>query len=260
MAYLTVDEQATYVDVTCDGYTARVYSNGSEAFLGKIYDSDAVGTDDWFTFGSKVDVGGTVYAISEDTGITLEVIENTPTRVVLRAVGDFEDSAQASLANESGSTVTMTFYPDRMTYHVNFNATGSITLADSTDNGLAFMDSVTANLANEDSKYESAGSESDAGSSGVQSSADYIATISDECDVTGISLESTLGGGTGTYIQYIGDPGVALRFGWNNGTVTAATTLTMMWIIDSAERTGSAKLYNSADRLAMGDQYKDLEI
>jgi hypothetical protein len=33
-----------------------------------------------------------------------------------------------------------------------------------------------------------------------------------------------------------------------------------MWILDSLERSGAAKKYNSTDRLAMGDQYKDREI
>jgi len=230
--YISVDEQATYIDVHCDGFVARTYSNGSEAFLGRIYDPTI--TDIWFTFGSKVVVGGTTYCISEDTGITLEIVENTSTRVRLRAVGDFEDSGQSSLADESGSSLELYIYPDRIAMTAKFNATASITLSDNAANGLCFMDTDT--ITSGDSKYESTGSEADAGGDGVQSSADYIATLSDECNVQGIMTESTLGGGDSTYIQYIDDPGVALRFGWNNGTVTALTTLTVMWIIDSTDR------------------------
>lgn len=260
MAYLRVDEQATYFDIYMDGVVARVWNNGSEAFIGKIYDKDAVGTTDLFSFGSKVVVGGTTYAISEDTGISVTMIENTPLRVVLRAQGNFEDSSQSDLSGEQDSVLYMIFYPDKIAMRIELNVTASITLSDNAINGLIFMDSVVGNLTNEDSKYESSSSEADAGGDGSQTSADYIATLSDECNVQGIMIDSSLGGGTGTYVQYIDDPGVALRFGWNNGTITADSVLEVMWIIDSAEREGSAKIYDSTDRLAMGDQYKDLEI
>jgi hypothetical protein len=174
--YLSVDEQATYFDIAMDGVVARIWNNGSEAFIGKIYDKDAVGTTDLFSFGSKVVVGGTTYCLSEDTGIVVTVVENTPLRVVLRAQGDFETSAQSSLANEADSVLWMTFYPDKIVMRIKFNVTASITLSDNAANGLIFMDSVIGNLTAEDSKYESGGSETDAGGDGSQASADYIAT------------------------------------------------------------------------------------
>jgi len=260
MAYLTVDEQSTYIDVYCDGYVVRVYSNGSEAYLGKIYDPASVGTTDWFAFGSKVVVGGTTYAISEDTGITLEIIESTPIRVVVRVRGNFEDSSQNDLTNEAESIVYLYIYADRMVQKTIFNATDSITLSDSAVNGICFMDSITANIANEDSKYENADSEADAGGDGAQNSADYIATLSDECNVQGVLVDYSLGGGTSTLNQYIDDPGVALRFGWNNGTLTAVSSMVVVWIIDSADREYGSKKYSSTERLEMGDQYKDTTI
>jgi hypothetical protein len=207
----SVDEQATYFDITMDGVVARVWDNGSESFIGKIYDKDAVGTTDLFSFGSKVVVGGTTYAISEDVGIVVTLIENTPLRVILRAQGNFESSAQADLSGEQDSVLWMIFYPDRIAMRIELNVTASITLSDNAANGLIFMDSVIANLTSEDSKYESGGSETDAGGDGSQAGADYIATLATEIDIMGVAIENTLGGGTGTYVQYIDDPGVALR-------------------------------------------------
>jgi hypothetical protein len=206
--YLSVDEQATYFDITMDGVVARVWDNGSESFIGKIYDKDAVGTTDLFSFGSKVVVGGTTYAISEDVGIVVTLIENTPLRVILRAQGNFESSAQADLSGEQDSVLWMIFYPDRIAMRIELNVTASITLSDNAANGLIFMDSVIANLTSEDSKYESGGSETDAGGDGSQAGADYIATLATEIDIMGVAIENTLGGGTGTYVQYIDDPGV----------------------------------------------------
>jgi hypothetical protein len=225
---------------------------------GKIYDPDAVGTTDWFSFGSKVDVSSTIYALSEDTGLSVDLIENTSQRVVLRAVGDFEDSSQSSLANESGSILWIHIYSDRILTKIEFNVSGSITLDDSDSNGLLFFDSVSENLTNENSRYENSGSESDAGSDGEKNSADYIATLSDECNVQGVLLDSSLGGGTASFGQYIDNPGGALRFRWNNGTITANSDITVVWVFDSASREQSVKIYNATDRLAMGDQYKDV--
>jgi len=233
--YLTVDEQATYIDVTMDGIIARIHSDGSDEYIGEILDPNNLSTA-WMRFGSKVDVGGTVYAISEDTGIAVTLQESTSIRVVIKVAGDFEDSSQSSLANESGSELWLYIYPDRIVQHLKFNATGSITLADSTDNGQCFMDSVVANIANEDSKYESSGTETDAGSDGEQNSADYIATLSDEINIIGVNVDESLGGGTATFGQYIDDPGVSLAFEWNDGTITAASIMTVAWHIDSADR------------------------
>jgi hypothetical protein len=256
--YLIVDEQATYFDIYQDGFVSRVWSNGSEAYIGKIYDPDNVGTTDWFSFGSKLVVGGTTYALSEDTDISVVLVENTPIRVTLRAQGNFEDSSQSDLSGEQDSVLWMHFYPDKICMRLELNVTAAITLSDNANNGLIFMDSVIGNLANEDSKYESGDSEIDAGSDGSQPSADYIATLADEINVLGVAIENSLGGGTATYIQYIDDPGVALRFGWNgSGTITADTELEVIWILDSLDRGGSAKLYNAAYRIVIGNQYKD---
>lgn len=254
MPYLGIDEQSTYIDVTCDGYVARVYSGGSEIFIGRIYDPDAVGTTPWFTFGSKCVVGGTTYALSENTGIAVTVIENTSIRCIINAVGDFEDSSQGSLANESGSSLILTFYPDRFTQEIQFVNSGTITLSDSAINGFCFMEAVTANIASEDAVYENAGSESLVTSDAEYNSADYIGITSTEMNIIGINFEETRAGAS-TFGQYVDDP-EGLRFRWNNGTLTAEThTMSVMWIIDSAEREGSAKLYDSADRLEQGIQY-----
>lgn len=232
--YLTVDEQSTYIDVYMDGAVARFHTDGSDAYIGEILDPNNLATA-WARFGSRVDVGGTLYAISEDTGITVTLKENTPLKVVIHVGGDFETSAQASLTNEADSEIYFTIYCDKIIQHVKFNASASITLADSTDNGMCFMDSVVANIANEDSKYESSGTETDAASDGEQNAADYIATLSDEINITGILInESAIG--SATFGQYIDDAGVSLAFEWNDGTITALSTMTVAWLIDAADR------------------------
>jgi len=257
--YLVIDEQATYVDVTCDGYVARVHYGGGQYHAISIRDPNNVSTE-WIRMGSLVRQSTTSYALAQDAGVAVTIKEMNSVRVVIKLTGDFETGAYASLTNESGSEMWYYLYTDRILQRIKFNATGSITFDTSIYHGQCYADIQTANVANEVSKYESSGSEATQSVTAERNDADYLAVLSDEIDIMGINLLHDLGGGTAPYTQVLVTGGDRIGFRWSNGTVTALSEMAVLWVLDSADRSGSAKKYDSTKRLAIGDQWKDLNI
>jgi hypothetical protein len=258
MAYLRVDEQANYTDVICDGWTIRIYSGSIQTSdILKIYTS---GTERWGCEPIWRN-SSTSYYLGYDENKVLTIEENTPNRVIIRVQGRPDSSSVGtSYLTNAYYEYIYTIYADRFMVEANWFASGgAVTLDDNNTNGLlAFIDTT---LTNPDNYYENVGSESDCASNTNYNSADYLLGISDEVNLQVINLHNTLGSGsTGTFNQRSGGDGSAtFRFHWTNGSLADGVfnIAAFMCIIDSASREGSAKIYNSTDRLAMGDQYKD---
>jgi hypothetical protein len=247
--YLRVDEQANYDDVICDGYTLRVY-HGDQSNNGVI---------EFFVNGSNIanigpsvrDSGNTLYFLGQDPNRSVDRIIDTPNLIAYRIKGDHETSAQAALANEDYVEVVYYIYPDRIFTDYKWVTTGDISLSASVGGSMTIgWDPASASITNEVGIYENSGSENEG--TGAYNNADYIGSHSDEIIVMG--LTTYVSDTTGNWTQYIGSTDTAVVFQWYNTTKSAATyRIQGVLIFDSQYREGSAEIYDSTDRLAMGD-------
>jgi len=258
MHNLRVDKQATYIDVYCDGYVISFPIDDTDSQTFKMWDWNKANQIANCGFGIE---STDDYYLGYDTNAAITVIENTPSRVRVRIFGNFDKTSGATsdyLANSTSVEIIYTIYPDR--YFVDFAwvCSGTVDI----DNQMWFggFHSDTDEITNEASMYENSGVESAASLDTDYPTADYIGFTSDEYNVTMSIL--LLSGWTTEPIQYTS---------WEHGRVyptvytstdeTAGTKRALfVFIIDSADREGSAQIYNSTDRLAMGDQYKDLGL
>ena len=263
--YLRIDEQSTYVDVYCDGYVVNLRTDSAADYQGRIYDPSK--TDVWgYLYSQVIAVSSTYYHLPRDPSLTVEIISNTPTRVVIRITGNFYDNGGTSyLAGSNKVTEYYYIYSDRYCHQIIWDTDGQVTIdnfnqAVNAPSGIIEGDAVSFS-----GIYESTGSESTG--SVNNSTSDYIGLTASggELIIIGSCLEQSLESGTATFAQVIPSTDDDAGFIWNNGTVgTAATneihTMTVMWIIDSADREYGSKKYTSTERLEMGDQYNDTTL
>ena len=125
--YLVVDESATLIKVHCDGYWVELDKTPDEGDrVNSIY-SDDYGTI-LPTFNSgRIVVPGTAYYFDQDAD--MQVIENTSIRVVTRVVGTFK--ASGTPLSDVAMTKTYFIYSDRIIIWDRYVYAAEITLADS---------------------------------------------------------------------------------------------------------------------------------
>jgi hypothetical protein len=254
--YLSVDEQSTYIDVYCDGFVYRVQHNSQTGEFANI--RNAANDTELANVRNGVQVSSTIYRVGYDNDLVATVIENTPNRVVIKSKGNYETSGQSTLTNSDWVEIIQTIYPDRIFFHLRWSSSAAITLDNDSggDNRMIAFAGLEAEFTNETSIYENAGSESTG--NGEHNTADYIGLTSDELNIIGVKLYESIGSG---FIQYNHDSFFEVYLTYNNvQKPSGIDEIKAMWILDFAEREGSAKIYDETDRLALGDQYKDLEI
>ena len=181
--YLRVDEQSTYTDVFCDGYTLRI-GGGTGYSDCSIYDSGEV-----YRIRPAVYIGSVAYRTVYDADVTLEILENTPTRVVIRRTSDFEDSSNNPL---SGSTKTVQYfyiYPDRFIHRFEWVTSSSINLPDTYINVMSAFQEGSGTYTT--SIRENSETESEGPVLGAYNSADYIGAYDNDFVIIGIALENT---------------------------------------------------------------------
>jgi hypothetical protein len=257
--YLTVDEQSTYIDVFCDGYVFRILTD--EQNNNQIIQILNLAGDTVFAYiYCHFSVSSTFYDLRGDGERATNIIEQNSSRVKIRVKGNFEQrSAETELANSTFVELIITIYPDGFLITSKWTTSGSITIDDDTGHSICGRLFIT-NVTNNDIYYENSGSESDA-SVATYNSAKYLLAISDEINIQIINVSNLYDLNTATWNQRCTGSSAYINFGINNGSVNANThTETNIFVIDSAEREGSAKIYNETDRLAMGNQHKDREI
>jgi len=255
--YLSVDEQASYIEVLCDGFEWRFYNN--DQYVGEFAAIWQSGTErerlinEWGVTDP--------YGVGRDTARVVKLIEDTPTRVTVRITGNYYNSGY--LANSTGFTISCYCYADRMAVDIEWITTDTITL-DAPGSESSWIKMQQVSLANEDNICEDSGSEIVDVRYVYKNSADYFGFVADELNTIVIMLAESITGGTAGYLQRGEGDGV---FWCGRGIAGSTSTITSgthhfagMVIVDSATRAGSAKKYDSVDRLLMGDQYKDLEI
>ena len=247
--YLGVDEQANWIDVACDGYVARVHTGTATAVLVSFY-NPALSTQ-WFDFTDTLYDGSNNNYLSTDPNRVTTIIENTPNRVKIRIKG-IPRSGAGYFANCNYVEIIFTFYLDKYVVDFEVDMSAQTTITQWTLGGGT---GVVANLTNESNIHESAGAEVDPGSY-VISTGDYIGFTANEVNVTQHLLELvnwTLGNNIDQYLAVDGQHHMLITTNVPSGN----SRIRLVYIVDSAEREGAAQIYNSTDRLAMGDQYKD---
>jgi hypothetical protein len=260
--YLTVDEQSTYIDVACDGYIFRCYYGNVETW---DQVRNAGDTATLIYFYNQIYSSGTAYDIRFDLGSTLEVIEHTPTRVVLRKTAEFEDTNQNSLDASDVVVVHYYIYSDKIIMDLSWQDDATTTIDNSSNNYTMRVwvnGTSTINIGGDGgTEYchtgGSCGNTTDLTST-EKSDYEYLGVECDELTLMYIDLNHT---DDSDFQQYFGNTGV-IGGQWNNNASfpSGAHRMVGVWIIDSADREGSAKLYTSTERLEMGDQWKDTTI
>jgi hypothetical protein len=260
--YLTVDEQSTYIDVACDGYIFRCYYGNVETW---DQVRNAGDTATLIYFYNQIYSSGTAYDIRFDLGSTLEVIEHTPTRVVLRKTAEFEDTNQNPLDASDVVVVHYYIYSDKIIMDLSWQDDATTTIDNSSNNYTmrVWVDGTSTINIGGDGGTEychtggSCGNTTDLTST-EKSDYEYLGVECDELTLMYIDLNHT---DDSDFQQYFGNTGV-IGGQWNNNASFPSGEHRMVgvWIIDSADREGSAKLYTSTERLEMGDQWKDTTI
>jgi len=255
---LRVDDysSADNIDVYCDGYVMRFdkTNDASTSLLG-ILDPDDLGNL-WIESYENMNDGSNTYELGYDDKRTYEIIENTPARVRIRMVANWDRTSGSTddyLANSTSVTIIYTIYPDRYTIDHTWEVSGAISLV-WYDIGDLVGD--TGNIANENSVYEDSGSESDCSDTTSYNSAKYLAFTSDEVNAMFVSLYDSI---DSIQQDNHADGQLALWFEYDP---TGAETLkfSTMYIIDSADRVSGKQYDSEALRIALGNQYKDYAI
>jgi len=218
--------------VDCDGFYVRI--DVDSANLASLYLYLA---DDTNLYGMsvRVDVSSTVYALGYDITSSLEVIENTPERIVLLNKGQLEDSSQNNLTNSGEVRCYWVIYPDRIVQLLEWDidSGGSVILADSSANRINAIGMNSGIMTHLDTYYESSGSEL-AGDTSPHNSSECFSFLSDQINISLINLYHT---DDGAYSQVSSSDSTVL-FRWNNTTFSASTTHKMatVFLMDSSQR------------------------
>jgi hypothetical protein len=236
--YLSVSIESTYIDVFCDGYYVRTYyltANAEDRLV-------SIGDVNYGDFRTElVEEGGTLFGFHFDDDRVLTVVEDTPTRVILKKSGQFEDASNNALSNSGAVDITYTFYSDRVIHHLNWVTTDPIDLDNSAAQKIfGFFDASVPGALNiaEISDVEKYHDEDGPGDPDLthtyRTTSDYMGFKSDKVNMTLVEVEHT---DNDDFVQHTGghgEPSIA----WNDSDAFPAGTHTMtaMFIIDSADR------------------------
>ena len=255
--YLSVDEQASYIWIECDGYSLRCSTDGGVHHIRLNtpgYRSTLPVYGD-LRHASFRDDSSVYWYFIDDSNRVVTLLENTTTRVCIKVAGNFYNGTTEATWSDSVVEYWY-FYPDCIIKHLEFVTNTSVTKhTNHRYDVLSGYDGNITVLTNEVNYYENAGSESTATTNVDYNSADYLLMTADEINVQVIPLAWSSSGGS--FNIHNDDPGEL--FLQLTGTLTAGThAVTCAIIIDSADREGSAKAYTSANRLTLGNQYHDI--
>jgi len=247
--YLSIDEQATYIDVTCDGYYVKMVLNNTVMDSARITDNSddvlcvvrviAKETDDYFFS----------YSLPSTT---LRVV--SPNCVWIRQVGNFAQWGDGGdLADSDGLTVDWVFYQDRFFVHWDWEVSGSITLPNSlVDSAIFQMSWTAANLTSEDVIYDNSGTEADPGAWADLTGDNYVGFVATEMNIITVPIDWNAASGTAPWFMGTGTDGyygICLK----NGTVLSDQNLTIGVFVDSKDRANDGGTFNDWDTDADGN-------
>lgn len=248
--YIEVAEESTYIDVTCDGYIFRIANVSNEDYL-QIRTPDNTAVIDPSRL--NVRIGGAYYDLGNgSSNIAWAILENTPTRVILKVNGELTNSSGVSC----GIAVELVFriYSDFFITTINLITTSDVTI-DNNGGAYGYLRFATG-TATDRNGFEGTTSEAYTDNANECTTENYFGSETNLFNWWQIILQDDHPSYFFAFNRY-----ESPAFYWNNITLTTGRhSMTVITYIDSVYRAGSAKLYSSTDRLAMGAQWKDLGI
>jgi len=235
--YLTISEAATEFFVTCDGFIYSCRHGDTET-----YDQlQNLSQTQLFLVYDDMRSDGVTYGLHFDRTRIATVVENTPERIVLRKVGNFEDTSQNALDTDDVVTCFYSIYPDRVIIHMEWADNAQTDIDNNVNNrlvGILAKAAITeekniAEITGAEKYHEEDGEDNPDLVSTVQTG-DYIGAKSTQMNVILVDVAHTDDSDFDLYCDSAGR-GFAR---WNdNATFPAAThTMTVAMLIDSAER------------------------
>jgi len=224
--YLKVDEQATYIDVFCDGFVYRLYTNVHNDWPWKI--RNLANSSEWGEARFSIENGGTEYYYRYDASKVVTILENTPNRVVIKATFLPRDSGGSnSPTNLTNVDLWIYFYPSGIiVYDMLFNCSGDVTFDDEIKQyGLGTRFS---GMTNTDGFIEDSGSETDTAHNNTNTTGLYCVSKSDEMNIQTIVMYSD--NTTTLYNRYESYTAI-----WNDMTVVDGDRLVLVLVMDSSE-------------------------
>jgi len=229
--YLTVDEQATYIGVVCDGYVVRVYKSG-DYWDDIIRIFDPTGSTELASLNPIMNTAAQLVYLLTDPDYVAVLMSSHPTRVWIRATGNFyEDDESTPLTNSTSITYDFYIYADKIAVNCSFVASGDVTTTSTSYNIMGLLGTL-ANITNEASIAEDSGSEDQSVLYG-SATGDYAGFISDEINIICIDVYHT--DDTPFARPFDNENGAITS--WEDGTLASGVhTITSVWHIDSADR------------------------
>jgi len=252
MAYLSLTEEATYIDVEMNGVDARFWFNRTP--------NQSTDTIEFFD-STPTELGksrGLIPLASNmhvwNTGNSMSIVKNTSDLIILQLTGEVRLQADGvAYTHSDGLVVDYYIYPDRIFVNWAWTVDGSFSLDAISDYSslLGFHKTGVTSTA----WYESAGNEvQDVGAATVERTGDYVLTKSTELNVQTILVSEDTSGLIGTYTQMLAAVSGASIHWDSNASLTAGTySFRGVIILDAAERDGASQIYSESDRIDFGD-------
>lgn len=230
--YLSVDEQATYTDVYCDGYVLRFYTSTSGyimAMLSPTLSYRAGIYEGLYTSSAN-------YRLAEDPLNTLAVTVNTKNYVAITRTGNLHNGSNY-LTNSDSFELKVYCYPDKFLFTTkHITSGGNITIGSGLGSYRLYL---TASLSSPTSIYNISGTEVEGG--GFQNNAIYIGFTQSDYNITLNWMYDTFSSFINQYAS-ADDP----RIGIESVDITPGTHhYGILCLVDSAERVGG-KQYDYA--------------
>ncbi len=242
--YLSVEEPAGYVNVTCDGYMLRFRMTDSYGdHLGYV----STLSDPTNSIHALISAIPVAYHLGRVHNKVYTILENSSNRVVINITGNPISSSDVPLPQVSELSLTFTIYKDKFFVRIMLTTTGDL---DCTGNYYYHYSlGVESTTGLEQNVREDNGSEIDVGNWGIVPECTYVGIRNPEIDISLlIEQDAPIGSvTTNHFFAGSGDTGVA----WHSGTLNAGVhTQTLGFVIDSVEREGGKRYDGSMDVLA----------
>jgi hypothetical protein len=250
--YIGLDEESDTITVSCDGYDFELQTT-STSRIGSI----KTGGTERYGIEINGNLSSTAYRLAYDTSRSFTVLENTANRAKISYTGVLKTSGGTAYTGLDSNNVVFWIYPDRFVIHLEWvvNAT-TATIDNTTSNLHIYLSKRT--VTNNSYLKGTADTETTSGGTYDIGTYNYLGGTCDEANQQMVVLDHQESGGSAPTLRHRHPTSPATAVYWNDGTLPEGThSITAMFIIDSADRAGSAKLYNSTARIAIGNQYTD---
>lgn len=251
--YITFDDVGSSITVYCDGFDFHVHTD--PALLNSAEAREPGTTEKFWTIKGKFRVDSIVYHTYNYSGMTVELLKQTPTYVVIKQTTLPYETLDTNLMSQiMGVEYIHTVYRDRISTLSNIICTQTPpTLdVDQINNATTYY---TKNVSSDTGVSGESGVETAIGDGDYITTADYAATLSPDANYQVILLNDYTGLTTSYYNLFR-----SFILGWTGETLLQHDNkILSMIIMDSSLREGGS-LYDSTKRLEMGEQYKDYTL